>query len=266
MADNKKQNEIMKEQRRVYAELMELKKMESGEIKAENTHKLEDAMPKTFWGKVKNYAYHYKFLIIVAVCLLGLISFGIYDYVTKINPDIEVIIYSYSRVLDAQNESFEEILTPFCADLNGDDTVKVSVINCSYEKGSETGQSEYYSSMRFQTLIAGDPQALLFVLDKETYEYLSSVNDGETFIEGEPLMLNEEIYQTVKEKSGFDLPEGLMLCYRKVDGTLIDDNKVSKKTYKEAKRILEKMKEEYPFEEISQQEQEEKTDGQTDVG
>ncbi len=250
MADKRKQNEIIREQRRAYAELMELKKMESGEIKAENTHKLEDAMPKTFWGKVKNYIYHYKFFIIAAVALIGLISFGVYDYVTKVRPDIEVVAYTYHRVLDAQIESIAEILMPYCTDLNDDNKVKVTPINCSVEKGSETTQAEYLSSTKFSTLIAADPQAILFIIDKESYQHLLDLSEGQSFIEGEPLMLNKEFYQKVKEKSGFDLPDGLMLCYRRIAGTLIEKDDAGEKTYEAAKVVLEKMKAEYPPEEF----------------
>ena len=249
MSEPKKRNEILEEQRRVHAELLELKKIQSGEITIENTHKLEDAMPKTFWGKVKNYAYHYKFLIIVAVILIGLVSFGVYDYVTKVRPDIEVVFYTYNRVLDAQTESLAGIITEHCPDLNGDDTVKVMPINCSIEKGVETTQTEYYTATRFQTLMAGDPLAILFVVDKKSYEYMMGLSDGEPIIEGEPLVLNQEIYQKVKEESEFDLPEGLMLCYRKVGGTLIGKDKEGEAAYKAAKVILEKMADEYPAEE-----------------
>jgi len=207
-------------------------------------------MPKTFWGKVKNYAYHYKVIIIVSVFLIGLISFGVYDYVTKVRPDIEVVVYTNHRILDVQMESFKEILTPYCTDINEDGVVEVTPINCSVEKGSESTQADYLSSTKFSTLIAGDPQAILFILDKESYQHLLSLTEGETFIEGEPLMLNKEIYQKVKEKSGFDLPEGLMLCYRRIAGTLIEKDKSGEKVYEAAKVVLENMKAEYPPEEF----------------
>lgn len=255
MSNQRKQNEILEEQRRVHAELLELKKIKSGEITIENTHKLEDAMPKTFWGKVKNNLYHYKTLIIIGVIVVALVSFGIYDAVTKTKPDIEIVAYTYNRLLDEQLAVIGEIVNPYCDDINEDDTVKINTVNCTFDKDGGNMQMQYTSSTSFHTMISGNPQAIFFILDRESYQYLVDVNEGETFIEGEPLMLNSAVYEKVQKESGYALPEGLMLCYRKIKGTLFEDEEMSQKGYKTAKKALKKMAEEYQPEEFLFEEQ-----------
>ena len=243
---NKKMNETLAEQRRVHKELLELKRANQGEIVLENKTPLEAAMPKTFWGKVKNYMYHYKVLIIVVALAIVLATVAIVDAVNRVDPDIEVVAYTYNRVLEEQLDCIAEMMAPYCTDLNGDDEVKLSPINCTFDKGGSATEMEYTSSTHFHTLISGDPQAILFILDEATWQHLIDVNDGKTFMEGEPLKLNQEIYDAVKEKTGYDLPKGLMLCYRSIKGSMIEKDDISKKCYKSAKVILEKMREKYP--------------------
>ena len=246
MADRKKENEIIKEQRKTYDELIEIKKAKNGELKIENTHTLEDAMPKTFWGKVKNYAYHYKILIIVVVIIVITASLAIYDSVTRTRPDIEMVVYSYHRVLQEQIDAIGELMTPYLTDINGDGTVMLSGINCSFDKSKNVTELEYTSSTHFQTLLAGDPQAIIFLIDKESYEHLLEVNEGKSIFAQEPLPLNSEIYRTVEEKSGFKLPDGLMICYRKVKGTFIEKEKTGRECYKAAEDLFIEINEKYP--------------------
>ena len=242
----KRMNETLREQRRAHAELLELKKANSGEITLKNEHPIADAMPKTFGGKLKNYLYHYKIAIIIAVVVVALATFAIVDAVNRVKPDIELVSYSYNRVLQEQIDCIAELMLPYCKDINGDGEIKLTGINCSFDKGPSVSEIEYSSSTHFHTLISGDPQAILFLLDEASYQHLVDVNEGKTFIEGEPLRLNEELYATVKEKTGYELPKGLMLCYRSIKGSIIEKEDMSKKCYKSAKVILEKMSERYP--------------------
>lgn len=243
---NKKMNETLAEQRRVHAELLELKKADRGEIVLENKNPLEKAMPKTFWGKVKNYVYHYKIAIIVGIVAVILATIAIVDAVNRVKPDIEIVAYTNHRVLQEQLDCIAEMVSPYCTDINGDEKVKLTAINCTFDKSGSATEMEYSASTHFHTLISGDPQAILFLLDEATWQHLVDVNDGKTFMEGEPLKLNKEIYDKVKAETGYDLPEGLMLCYRSIKGSMIEKEEISKKCYKSAKVILEKMNEKYP--------------------
>ena len=221
MSNRKKLNPTLAEQRKTYEELLELKRANIGEIKLENEHPLEDAMPKTFFGKLKNNIYHYKVLILVVIAGIILGTFAVVDYINTVKPDMQVVTYSYQRVLDEQIECIIELVKPYCEDINGDEQIKLTNANCSFDKGPSVSQMEYGNSTRFHTLISGDPQALLFILDEASYNHLVEVNEGNSFIEGDPLRLNSEIYAAVKEKTGYELPEGLMIGYRSIKGSLI---------------------------------------------
>lgn len=243
---DKKLNSTVSEQRKVHAELLELKRANMGEITLENEHPLENAMPKTFWGKLKNNLYHHKFLIIAIAVAVALIAFGVVEYVNKVKPDIEVVAYSYSYISDEQLACIGDLITPYCKDINKDGNVELTEINCSFKKGTTASQVEFSNSARFQTLISGNAQALLFIFDEDSYKHLLEVNDGKSFIEGEPLRLNSEIYTLVKEKTGYELPKGMMIGYRYIKGSLIEKEKFTEECYQSAKDILKTLKEKYP--------------------
>ena len=243
---NKKMNETLAEQRRVHKELLELKRADRGEIVLENKNPLEAAMPKTLGGKIKNYMYHYKVLIIIAVLAIILITVAVVDALNRVDPDIEIVAYTHHRVLQEQLDCIAKMVEPYCADINEDKEIKLTSINCTFDKGASATELEYTSSTHFHTLISGDPQAILFLLDESTWQHLIDVNEGKTFMEGEPLRLNQEIYDKVKAETGYELPSGLMLCYRSIKGSMIEKEDISKKCYKLAKDILEKMEKEYP--------------------
>lgn len=242
---NKKMNETLAEQRRVHAELLELKRANRGEIVLENKNPIEKAMPKTLGGKIKNYLYHYKIAIIVACLVIVLATVAIVDAVNRVKPDIEMVAFTHHRVLQEQLDCIAELMVPYLDDINGDEEKKLTAINCTFDKGGSATEMEYSSSTHFHTLISGDPQAILFLLDEATWQHLIDVNEGKTFME-EPLKLNQEVYDKVKAETGYELPKGLMICYRSIKGSMIGKEKISQKCYKNAKVILEKMNEEYP--------------------
>ena len=243
---NKKLNSTVAQQRKAHAELLELKRANMGEITLENEHPLEAAMPKTFWGKLKNNIYHYKVLIIVIAIAVAVGVFGIVECVTKVTPDIEVVAYSYHYISDEQLACIGDLITPYCKDINEDGNVEFAEINCSFEKSTTASQIEYSNSARFQALISGDAQALLFLFDEDSYKHLLEINEDKSFIEGEPLRLNSEIYNLVKEKTGLNLPKGLMIGYRYIKGSLIEKEKYTEECYQNAKDILKALEEKYP--------------------
>ena len=98
---------------------------------------------------------------------------------------------------------------------------------------------QYSASTKVQALLAADKQALLFITDDESFEFLNGVDKENPLFVGEGVLLPEYIYEEVKEKTSYDLPEGLKLCYRRVSDTTLEKEKNVKKYFEQAKAIIE---------------------------
>lgn len=239
MAKKKITNETLAQQRRERAELLKLKQAQSGEKVYERGPTLEDSMPKTFWGKLKNFWYHRKWVVVISIILVITIALCVVEYKNTEKYDMEMVAYSFEYVTYEQLVAITEIFEPLCKDIDGDGVKNISPLNYSFTKEATPNQAEYTMSQSYQTIILGDPEALLFLLNEASYNHLVEINAKKPFFEDEIIRLDEEIYKTVLEKTGLPLPEGLILAYRKVEGTDISRDKISFVCHDAAKDIIE---------------------------
>ena len=253
MADDKKRtkNEMLEAQRREREEFLKLKRAQSGQVAYEKGPTLEEVMPKTFWGKLQNFVYHTKVPIIIALVLAVLFGIATAQCMNKEKYDIELVAYSFSYIMDEQLKVVEEQLESFCEDVDENGEKNISTVNCTFHKNNAsknntfTNNAEYTSVSRYQAIIAGDPQATLFLLDQGAFDQMLERNKEHPFFEDEIAYLSDEIYQEVKEKTGFELPEGLIIAYRRVEGTTIAKDKISSKCHAAAEKIVREYKVKY---------------------
>lgn len=239
MANKKITNETLAQMRRERAELLKLKKVQNGEAVYERGPTLEDSMPKTFWGKFKNFCYHGKWIIIVTIVLAITIALCVVQCTNREKYDMEIVAYSFEYVTDEQLAAIAEVFEPLCKDIDGDGVKNISPLNYSFTK-SEDGptQAEFTMAQSYQSIILGDPQALLFLLNEASYNHLVEINADKPFFEDEIIRLDEAIYKKVLEKTGRPLPEGLIIAYRKVEGTDIAREKISFSCHDAAEDII----------------------------
>ncbi len=253
MADEKKRitNETLAAQRRERQEFLKLKRAQSGEEAYEKGPTLEEVMPKTFWGKLQNFVYHTKVPIIIVLVLAVLFGVATAQCINKEKYDIELVAYSFSYIMDEQLKVVEEQLESFCEDVDENGEKNISTVNCTFNKNNASqnntfaNNAEYTSISRYQAIIVGDPQATLFLLDQGAFDQMVERNKENPFFEDEIAYLSDEIYQEVKEKTGFELPEGLIIAYRRVEGTTIAKDKISSKCHDAAKKIVSDYNEKY---------------------
>lgn len=239
MAKKKITNETLAQQRRERAELLKLKQAKNGEAVYERGPTLEDAMPKTFWGKLKNFWYHRKWVVVISIILVITIALCVVEYKNTEKYDMEMVAYSFEYVTYEQLVAITEIFEPLCKDIDGDGIQNISPLNYSFTKEEKPNQAEYTMSQSYQSIIQGDPQALLFLLNEASYNHLVEINADKPFFEDEIIRLDEEIYNKVFEKTGRPLPDGLILAYRKVEDTFIAREEISFKCHAAAKDIIE---------------------------
>lgn len=239
MADNK--NEILEEQRRAREEFLELKKMQSGEMKAPPKPSEVAIVPKTPKEKWDNFWFQYKWHVTAIVAVTVILAVLITQCATRTKYDLEVVYFTYTSALDEQTDKIAEYIEKYASDINGDGAVNVQVINCSFTDNS--GNVQYKNTMltKLQSLIAGDQNALLYITDEKSYKYLSGISDGEGIFEGEPLKFGEDFYSFTKIDNFGNLPEGLGISCRRVSDTVLENKKNVDKVYEEASGIIQKI-------------------------
>lgn len=233
-------NEILEEQRRAREEFLQLKKMQNCEIKPEPKPSEMEIKPKTFKEKLQNYWFHYKWHTIATVFSVIILAVLVSQCANREKYDYTVVLFSYKSCLDAQTERIEEYLENYSTDLDGDGKVNVSVINCSF---NNDGNLQYKNTMltKVQTQIVGNKEAVMFMVDKDAYDYMQTIADGGIFGD-EPFVLGEDFYNKTETEGLGKLPEGLMLALRRVNGTMLENEERTKAVYNECKNVIEKIK------------------------
>lgn len=82
--------------------------------------------------KLSNIWYHYKTYIIVFGLLLVSGLFLVVNFLSKVEPDLKVIVFTKAALYDADVEIIEKQLEGKISDLNGDGKIEVTVKNIFY--------------------------------------------------------------------------------------------------------------------------------------
>lgn len=241
----KKTNSIIEEQRRAREEYLKLKKMQQGELETGPKPSEVAIVPKTPMEKLKNIWFHDKWFIIGGLLMAIVISVLVAQCATREKYDLEVVVFSYSVVGDVNMQKMAEYFEQYCEDIDGNGEVNVQVINCSYNKNSNDRQYQMTMSQKLTSIIAADANALLFVTDSESYDYLNNLSDENKFFDSEPVVLGEKFYDYCLVEDAFSyMPEGLQISCRDIEGKTISNDEEISKVYKQSQNILNGIKSE----------------------
>ncbi|MBQ0083894.1 MAG: hypothetical protein KBS52_03935 [Clostridiales bacterium] len=239
--DNKK-SKTLEQQRKARRDFLELKKMQSGEIAPPPKPSEEEALPKTFGEKVKNFWFHYKVQTIAVVCLVIVLAIGISSCLARPDYDARVVIYTNSYFTQTGLYVFEDYIKQYATDVNGDGEINVQIVDCSYNKDG-TYDSDYVSSLasKLQALIASEGEVQLFIVDDIKREQLENISENIEHFFVDEAKVDDSLYKIAEEK-GEKIPENLTIGRRVVKGTLIENVKNIEEYTKNATEILEKIK------------------------
>ena len=249
---NNKNNDLLSEQRRRQAELINLKKMQQG-IDGTSTAIAEpDPINCSKW---KNFLdYHWK--IIILILIVGIVFvFCIAQCSAKIEPDLTVVLYCDAfiptdSVLLMQNE-----LAKFCDDYNGDGVVNIRIANCASRSDMHDEESTAKSSQLM--LQFSNEEAILYIVDEEMYQKLLTIVEN-GFIDntlGLPdkqgsayRLTNTEFMKTLYIESAvtgnilsYTNKEFYAFCRATDNGTIIADKKDVTIFSQRAHEVLDKM-------------------------
>lgn len=234
--DNKK-NDIIEEQRRAREEFLKLKKMQKGELDAGPKPSEVAIVPTTPKEKWDNFWFQYKWVVIALVASFVVLSILIAQCASRKDPDLEIVYFSYTPVLDQQTALISEYFEGITKDINDDGEVVVQVVNCSFQNNNNI---QYRNSIlsKLQAIIATDQKALLFITDNKSIEYFNNLNADGGIFDGDPIPLSEEFYKATESKDFGPLTAKLSISIRRVSDTLLEEKKDIGKYYDESKRIL----------------------------
>ena len=173
--------------------------------------------------KIGNWLYHSKWWLGIAVFAAFIIGFLIYDHVSRVDPDIRVLILSEQPELFSRSFMLDDYLTPLTDDFNKDgQTVALSVYVPTSENSMENSgaYAATYNSqlmMQFQTntcmLVIADNDAEKYLDTNMMFVDLHALYPDCKFIDGYKLMLNQTDFG---KKIGMENPfkEGAYLALR----------------------------------------------------
>ncbi len=237
---NKKTSDTIEQQRKARQEFLELKKMQSGETAPPPKPSEDAVMPKTFGEKMQNFWFHFKWQTIAAVFSVIVIAFLAKQCSTRTEWDMKIVYFSYNPVLDSQLEPVADYFEKISKDLNGDGEVNINIVNCSM--AVKQGNAQYMQTVytKLQSMIAAEPTALLYITDEKSQEYFK-VDALDGFFAKEQLALGDSFYSATKHEELGQLPEGLQIASRRINGTVFENKKNIDKVNKEVLRILEEL-------------------------
>ena len=239
MAD-KKVSETIRQQRFAQKEFLELKKMESGEIKPEPKPSEIDSEPKTFKGKLSNIWYHFKWAIISVALAAVVISVCIAQCASRTDYDMKIVVYSESTYIpDELNNLMAEYIEKICPDINGNGKTDIQVINCSYSEKSTDAQNKMLAKTKLQTSLAAEDSALIYITDEKGLDYLNQIAEG--VFHGESVKLGGDFYDYCNKNDLMKLPDGLYISCREIEGAAIGKSKNAKKIFDASQEVMEKI-------------------------
>lgn len=233
-----KKNETLEQRKKAQAELLKLKKMQSGEL-APPPKPSELAGEMTKEEKRENFWFYNRGKVIFAVIVAAILAIMITQCATRPVYDGEVVLFTYDYYYSDQITLMEDYLSLFFEDKNGDGKVKVDVINCGYDKNITVNNPQNQNTaQKLQTILFAQREKVLFLLDEESFEYMDSILDeGELFTE-ERVNLGETFYSYCDKNPDLPLPDDLRLVMREYDEETLKADKKVAAAYNTAKEVL----------------------------
>lgn len=229
MKQNKSETLLQRE--KAQRDLLELKKMQRGEIEPE---KRDQAIkPETFSEKKENFLYYHKYKVFAFIFIAVVLGFLIYNTATKVRYDAKMVFFSFDFYTDAVCEKSSDYFEQFYKDLNENGNVDVLTVNCSFDQNGK--DAEYAKTMltKVQVMLMGENDTMLYILDKDSLEFLDNVSDSvDLFDKDNTIKLSDKYFGHL----GIEEKEELFLCLRTVDGTTLE--KSAKESYNAALEVL----------------------------
>lgn len=157
-------------------EKLELLKLKQGVISEEDIPtEVKVERHYTVWERVSNFFYHNKMYIIIGTAIFLILAFLVYDLVTRVKPDVTVMIIARDDSFQFYTENIELLLERYCEDYNGDGKVDVRVFYAPAVMGES--QNDLYMRQSDQTKLVAEFQSgdtVIIIADMEACEEIGA--------------------------------------------------------------------------------------------
>jgi hypothetical protein len=238
-----KKNETLEQRRKAQQEFLKLKKMQSGEI-TPPPKPSETAPALTKEEKKENFWYYNKGKVIFTVIASLILSVLVVQCATRPVYDGEVVLFTYDTYYTDHVNLMEDYFKFYFEDKNGDGKVNVHVINVSYDKNvSMNYQANQNAATKLSSLLLGQRETVLFLLDEESFGFLDSVsNENQKIFKDEKVYLGNKFYGVCDVIKEFPIPEGLFFVTRDYSNEEISKDKKIKESLIAAEKFLKNVK------------------------
>lgn len=237
-----KESETLRQRKKAQQDLLELKKIQRGEIDAE-VLKDDDKkiVPETLSDKMENFFFYHKYKILGIGAILVVLAIIVTSIINTPKYDATITIYCHEFVGESEIEDTGKWITRYYPDVNGNGRVEVLSTDCSISPDTDVAEVVRQRQLKMQSLLT-EKDALLFILDDDSLKYLNSITESFTLFEKENIVqLSESFYNALADGRTGLLPEKKhYLCLRSVDGSAIEGK--AQQDFKFAKEVLEKIK------------------------
>ena len=159
-------------------EKLELLKLKQGVISEEDIpSEVKAERHYTVWERVSNFFYHNKMYIIIGTAIFLILAFLVYDLVTRVKPDVTVMIIAKDDSFQFYTENIELVLERYCEDYNGDGKVDVRVFYAPAVMGES--QTDLYTRQADQTKLVAEFQSgdtVIIIADMEACEEIGAAD------------------------------------------------------------------------------------------
>ena len=229
--DNNNNNEYKRDEQ-MRKERIELDKVKQGLIEnvyAEEKKKEVVLKPKGTKQKLKNFWYHYKGAVIIAVALVTIGGYFAYDIITKPEYDATVVVATDGSMYLYQ-ELLEKDFSTYAKDYNGDGKLQIGAAICALRpKDTPDAKNEYAMANRAKlTSMLASGEHILFLIDDVGYEHITQtqadvfINLSEKYpddknVKGDRFYIKGTKLEKYLIENGADkddIPKTLSLCVR----------------------------------------------------
>lgn len=235
-----KKSETLRQREEAQRELIRLKKMQSGELEAEQ--KGPEKNPESLAEKFSNFFYYHKYKLLVATVAIIAASYFVYSTVTAVHYDAKAIIFCFEYFSEENRQDFADYLEEYYEDINGNGETELAVVDCSFVSGIDTAQYANTMMTKIQSVLVGEKDAMLFLLDEDSLKHLNSISKNvELFAKDGIVEFSDHFYDALGDETKTTESRKRYLCLRSIDGTTLEGE--AEANYKAAKKALEKIRE-----------------------
>lgn len=232
--------------KKIQQERIELMRLKQGIITESDTIREEPKQTEklSFWKKIGNFFYHSKWWLGVTVIIGGIFVFLFVDYVTRVRPDMIVMLLTDDTEMQNHSQQLEEYLEQFTEDVNGDGKVQVDIY--AIPIGDRINETDFYNgnatklSAEFQmgesVMVITDAKANEFIMADETLMDLSETYPGHENIRGNGYYLRHTDFATKIDYPG-NVDRDLSIGLRKPIKTS-DSKEKMQETYDVAEQVF----------------------------